>query len=177
MRAQQLWLPLLGCTVLAGSADAQVLDRLKRKLDEAKSEVQGVRNDVDVVTDADEHIEAATDRAIPTQAQVENRAVAEVEGTAAVQVVREAERDANAVATADERAVAEAQGEIGAAERQVDRALDVEGQARGALDRTEAATAARELERDANAVSTADERAELELQRERAEIERALALE
>jgi len=177
VRTKNGWILLLGCMVLSGAAHADVLNRLKRKLNDAKSEVQEVRNDVDAVAHADEHIESAANQAIPTQAQIENRAAAEVESTAAVQAVRETERDANAVATADERAVAAVQGEIGAVEREVENALDVEGRAQSALNRTEAVAAARELERDANTVLTADERAELALQRERAELERAATLE
>jgi hypothetical protein len=180
VRTQFGWIVLLTAlsgAAVSGTVDAQVLDRLKRKLNEAKSEVQDARNDVDAVTHVDERVEAAANSAIPTEAQLENRAAAAVEDTAAVQSVREAERDANAVATADERAIAAAQGEVGAAEREVESALDVEGRARGAVDRTEGAAAARELESEVDAALTADERAARELERRRAELERATRLE
>lgn len=178
MSTQQCLALVLGCLVFAGGVEAAgVLDRLKRKLDETQSELQEARNDVEAVSRTDDRVEAVADGAIPGAGEVENRATVELERTETVQGVRELQNDTNAVATADDRAKTAVDGEMSAAQREVEATLDVESRARRELDATEAAAAAREAESAVNTVLTADERAESELERQRAEIERAAKFE
>jgi hypothetical protein len=171
---------VVGCASLVSqTAEAGLLDRIKRKAEEVKTDARVVRNDVDSVTNVDERVESrvesAADQAIPSGTQLENRAAGRVESTEAVRAARGVEHDVNAAATADERAKATVGNEVRATERTVEAAVDIEGRARTELGRTDAAVAVREAERDVQSVLTADEQAERELQRERASLERAIS--
>jgi hypothetical protein len=166
---------LINALLPGQSADADgLLDRLKRKADGASREARDLRDDVEAATDVEARVESTVDRAIPSETQIEHRAAASIESTAAVQAVRQVESDADDVATADERAHAAVTGERNSLESEVDRATDVEGRARNEVGRTEAARTVRETQRDVHSVTTIDDRAEREVQRQRDSLERVL---
>jgi hypothetical protein len=176
---------LLGAPLLLGQpASAQLgglLDRVKRKADDAAAEARELRRDVESTTDVEGRAEAEVGRTraevedtAPTEQRIENRVTNEAEKTAAGVAVREAERDVNTIGTADERAEAAARGEVRRTETEIERATDVEGRARGEVERTDAAVTVREAERDVRSVTTADERAQAELERDADAIERSI---
>src|SRR5690606_6698888 len=175
----------------ASPAQAQLgglLDRVKRKADEAAAEVRDARRGVESATDvhgrAEREVDGAladVERAVPTEEKLERRAEQAIETTEPVQGLRAAEREAHDVATADERAAAAARAEVRRTERDIERATDVEGRARTAAERTAPAVAAREAERDVRQaerdvrdVTEADDRARRGVEQEVGDLERAV---
>jgi hypothetical protein len=166
---------LTSASLLGQSAAADgLLDRLKRRAEAATREAKELRSDVEAATDVDARVEGTIDRAVPSEADVEQRAAARVQDTPAVEAVHEAASDAEYVTTADERARAAVSGEQHAVEHEIDRATDIEGRARAEISQTEAAHAVRETQRDVDSVTTIDEQAQNELRQQRASLERAL---
>jgi hypothetical protein len=166
---------ILGCALPHQSAEAEgPLDRLKRKVESASREARDLRDPVDSATDVEARVEAAVDSSVPGETQIDHRAAAGVESTSAVQAVRAAESDVHHVVSADERARAAARSELNAVERDVERATDLEGRARNEVGRTDAARTVQEMQREVQAVTTADERAQRDVQGQRDGLEGAL---
>src|SRR5690606_33811338 len=105
-------------------------DRLKRRADAVADAAQELERDVETATNADA---VAAARVEAAASQVERQAEADargaVESTAPVQTVREADRavagaeaEAARIASTDDRAKAEVEGQV----RQTQQALDVE---------------------------------------------------
>ncbi len=89
--------------------------------------------------------------------------------------VRDVRNEVDDIANADDRAAAEIEAQTRQAERDVNAATDIEGQADRAIADSELNRAVLETERDVRNIQTADERAEAALRAEVATSERELA--
>ena len=176
---------LLGAATLgidAAAADlGGVLDRVRHKADEAAAETRELRRDVETAADIEGQTQAEVnqaqreaEQAVPTEQGIEGRARGEIESTEGANAVRGVERDVDRAVTADERTEAAARSEVGRVEREVERQTDVEGRARAEVASSDPAVAAREAERETDAITSADERAEAEIERDLDSVERAI---
>jgi hypothetical protein len=116
MRGASALTVLLGAATLgidAAAADlGGLLDRVRRKADEAAAETRELRRDVETATDIEGQAQAEVnqaqreaEQAVPTEQGIEGRARGEIESTEAANAVRRVERDVDRAVTADERAV------------------------------------------------------------------------
>jgi len=147
-----------------------VLDRVKRKTGEAAAETRELKDSVQSVTEADERAQAEAaqtrgqaEQAAPTAGNIERRSESEVASSAPATASRDLQSEVDRIATTDDRAVAEARGEVASTRQQVEAAADVEGRARRDLEQTRPVAEAREIDRDTRNVTSTDDRVQAEI--------------
>lgn len=157
-----------------GTASAGLLDRIKRKAEEATESVRELNNEIESVEQADDRVETQAGAAV-TEVERDIDAGTDLEGRsrdavsqsgvagdarAAARETSRVEADLDRAATTDERAQAEGERRLSQAERDTQTALDVEGRARTEIRGSEAAGAVARTERDIDNAAHIDERAE-----------------
>jgi hypothetical protein len=157
-----------------GTASAGLLDRIKRKAEEATESVRELNNEIESVEQADDRAEAQAaaavnevERDIDAGTDLEGRSRDAVSQSDVAADARAAARQANRVeadldraATTDERAQAQGEQRLGRVEREAQTALDLEGRTRSEIRSSEAAGAVTRTERDIDNAAHIDERAE-----------------
>lgn len=157
-------------------ASAGLLDRIKRKAEEATEAVREVNDDIESLSETDERAEAqatsavrAADRELEARTDVEGRTRSAVQSSelagsarAIEQDANQAQADADRIATTDERAIAELELRQQQTEREVQAAVDIEARSRNAVRGSEAARTINETEREIDNVAHSDDRARAE---------------
>ena len=160
---------VISCVLaLPVASQAGILDRIKKKAEEATEAVREVRDDVETVTSVDERAEAearAVQRDVESATDVEGRAVSAVRDSEPVRGVRESQAEIARVGSADERAEAQFQHETAVVERDLRNATDVERRAETAARSTEAGRTVVQAQRQVERAEQTDERIQANTER------------